>query len=243
MKAQWPSCPAMPYLTDRAPHQMSSWDRQRRPALSACQSPYQYFPQLKEWLHPSGYSHRLLYTLWVIFFLSLQCQCEEQDSVHFFLKLLSIEPSPWKKRKRLMKEKMTHTKKGVRERTPEERAFLKEEESLSTKSLLPWQLKRFQHQPTQVSTFLSYYTRLRPGEMCSSNFLRGFCTWQSGLKSKACCRLESWRTNLRCFCNQFVNWSCHQTLPSPYHTLPFALLRNTNNIFHDVFPDTPLHIK
>lgn len=42
---------------------------------------------------------------------------------------LSIEPSPWgKKKKRLMKELMIHTKKGLREWTPEERAFLKEEE-------------------------------------------------------------------------------------------------------------------
>lgn len=41
-------------------------------------------------------------------------------------------------RKRLVKEKMIHTKKGVRERTPEERAFRKEEESLNTNSpLLP----------------------------------------------------------------------------------------------------------
>lgn len=154
MKAQWPSCPVMPYLTDRAPHQISSWDRQRRPVLSACQSLCQDFPQLREWLHPSGHSHTLLYTLWVIFFLSSMSMCGA--GLCTFLTIIYRALSLKKKKKEreiLMKEKMTHTKKGVRERTPEERAFLKEKSLHTNSPLLPWQLQRFQHQGNNPPKF------------------------------------------------------------------------------------------
>ena len=80
-----------------------------------------------------------------------------------------------------MKE-MIHTKEEVRERTPKERAFLKEEESSPQGfTMAPLTARRETamistswQQPTGVSTFLSYDTCLPPGEMRSSPFLGEF---------------------------------------------------------------------
>ena len=105
---------------------------------------------------------------------------------------LSIEPSPWGGGGKINERVDDPHKERVRERTPEESAFLTEEEpppctfavnsDSSKRNCSDLHIMATNH---QISTFLSYDTCLPPGEMRSSPFLGGFCTWQGGLKWKA----------------------------------------------------------
>lgn len=142
-------------------------------------------------------------------------------------------------KKRLMKELMIHTKKGVRERTPEERAFLKEEEpspyTFTMNSLTAQRemavISTSWPQPTGVSTFLSYDTCLPPGEMWSSPFLGGFLHMARWGQVKGKLLVESLRV---WFWDVYEVRSC----TAPIILQLSALLRNTRNLSHDFFLDT-----
>lgn len=134
---------------------------------------------------------------------------------------------------------MIHTKKGVRERTPEERAFLKEEEpSPDTYTMNSLTAQREMAvistswpQPTGVSTFLSYDTCLPPGEMWSSPFLGGFLHMARWAQVKGKLLVESPRV---WFWDVYEVRSC----TAPIILQLSALLRNTRNLSHDFFLDT-----
>lgn len=148
-----------------------------------------------------------------------------------------IELSPWEK-KRLMKELMIHTKKGVREPTPEARAFLKEEEpspdTFTMNSLTAQRetavISTSWPQPTRVSTFLSYDTCLPPGEMWSSPFLGGSLHMARWAQVKGKLLVESPRVWF---------WDVYEvrSWTAPVILLLSALLRNTRNLSHDFFLD------
>ena len=176
-------------------HPMIQQDRQRGPSMDVCHNhTVELYPDSENDYIPSGI-HTNFYGLWVIFFLSHKCQHGRwkvlQGRPKKYIPDITVHralPLGWGG-ERLMKELMIHTKKGVREGTPEESAFLTEEEpppctfavnsDSSKRNCSDLHIMATNH---QISTFLSYDTCLPPGEMRSSPFLGGFCTWQGGLK-------------------------------------------------------------
>ena len=155
---------------------------------------------------------------------------------------LSIEPSPWGKnkqqKKRLMKELMIHTKKGVRERTPEERAFLKEEEpppctfavnsDSSKRNCSDLHIMATTHQSLHIP-FLWYLSATRRDAIISFPWRVLHMARWAQVKGKLL--VESARV---WFCNVYEVRSC----TAPIILQLSALLRNTRDLPHDFFLDT-----
>lgn len=174
----------------------------------------------------------------------------QQDSVNLFLNLLSVEPSPWKEKiNRLMKEKMIHTKKGVRERTVGDRAFIRRRDALNTihhclsdsskRNCHDFNIKATTHQSFHIpsllhlpatwrDTFISFPERVSAQGKVSSSQKQaaGQETDSTGL----------WDVN------EVRSWTGPPTMYYTAAVLPllFVLLRNTNDILHYLFLDTPL---
>ena len=141
---------------------------------------------------------------------------------------------------------MIHTKEGVRERTPEERAFLKKEEPSQyrfTIASLTAQRNgsefNFMATTHQSSVFLSYYTHVSPGQIQSPPFLRGFLHMARWPQVKGMLQVGGHTVQLF----EFMRSDPQLVLPPLYYTeaiLPLlrALLRNTSSILHDLFLDT-----